>query len=119
MKYVRLNGAVFGYDGDQADLYVAAIEAGGIDISEDWPPDVVAPSVPRRVTMRQARLALHQQGLLDQVETAMQSADKTAQIEWEYADGVEMDSPLVASMRDALGLTDDDVLGLFAIAGGL
>lgn len=82
----------------------------------------VAPTqtyVPRYVTMRQARLALLQQGLLASVETAMQSAGQAAQVEWEYAQGVEMDSPLVASMRDALGLTDDDVLGLFAIAGGL
>lgn len=82
------------------------------------PGDAPAP-VPTVVTMRQARLALLQNGLLQQVDTAMLSADQSAQIEWEYAQGVEMGSPLVASMRDALGLTDDDILGLFAIAGGL
>ncbi len=77
------------------------------------------PSAPRWVSMRQARLALLQQGLLASVETAIAAAGQAAQIEWEYAHGVEMDSPLVEAMRDALGLTDDDVLGLFAIAGGL
>ncbi len=79
----------------------------------------VVPAVPTVVTMRQARLALLQQGLLASVEAAIASAGQAAQIEWEYAQGVEVDSPLVEAMRDVLGLTDDDVLGLFAIAGGL
>ncbi|HQU89610.1 MAG TPA: hypothetical protein PK620_13050 [Denitromonas sp.] len=82
------------------------------------PGDVPAP-IPTVVTMRQARRALFQQGLLANVETAMQSAGQEALIDWEYAQTVEADSPLVGAMRDALGLTDDDVLGLFAIAGGL
>ena len=48
--------------------------------------------------MRQARLALLQAGLLDQVETALASIPdevqrKAAQIEWEYATTVDRGSP--------------------------
>lgn len=100
----------------QGSKEISEVELAGILASRAVDPSGV---VPRVVTMRQARLALLQQGLLGSVETAMQSAGQAAQIEWEYAQGVEMGSPLVEAMRDALGLTDDDVLGLFAIAGGL
>jgi hypothetical protein len=73
--------------------------------------------------MRQARLALLQQNLLSQVETtiaAMQEPEKSqVSIEWEYASTVERTSPWIATMGTALGLTDEQLDGLFAIADAL
>lgn len=98
------------------DVVTGDISTVEVPVANVAPTQTYAPSY---VTMRQARLALLQQGLLASVEAAIAAAGQAAQIEWEYAQGVEMDSPLVEAMRDALGLTDDDVIGLFAIAGGL
>lgn len=44
MKYVQRDGAVFAYDAGQADLYVAAIEAGGTDVTGSWPPAKASPT---------------------------------------------------------------------------
>ncbi len=108
-----MNKTVF--DVSTGNVSVVALTQAEID---ELPGTLPAP-VPRVVTMRQARLALLQQGLLSSADAAITTAGQAAQIEWEYARIVEMDSPLVESMRTALTLTDDDILGLFAIAGGL
>lgn len=80
---------------------------------EDKP--VVIPTV---VTMRQARLALLEQGLLAQVEVALASLpspDKEkAQIEWEYATVVRRDSTLVQQLSSALNFTEEQLDTLFA-----
>lgn len=71
-------------------------------------------------SMRQARLALLQQGLLSQVEAAiaaMPEPDKSAvTIEWEYAHVVDRNSPWMSAMAAALGLTDEQLDGLFELA---
>jgi hypothetical protein len=75
------------------------------------------------VTMRQARLALSQQGLLATVEDAIAlipEPDKTAvSIEWEYAAIVERGSSWVATMASALGLNDEQMDDLFKLAATL
>jgi hypothetical protein len=72
------------------------------------------------VTMRQARLALNQQGLLSSVEDALAALPdgerEAALIEWEYSSTVERLSPLVASLTLAIGLTDESMDDLFALA---
>ena len=87
----------------------------------EYVPAVVA--VPEVVTMRQARLALLGAGLLAQVNTAvanMPGADgDAARIEWEYAQEVRRDSPLVAALSVALGLTDETLDNLYKVAAGL
>ena len=84
-------------------------------------PKVVA--VPEVVTMRQARLALLGAGLLAQVNTAVANMAGTegdaARIEWEYAQEVRRDSPLVAALSVALGLTDETLDNLYKVAAGL
>lgn len=80
------------------------------------PPPPVIPSV---ITMRQARLALLQAGLLNSVNTAMEHADQAAQIEWEFATEVHRAWPLVAAMQSGLGLTDDDLDALFTLGATL
>jgi hypothetical protein len=80
------------------------------------PPPPVVPSV---ITMRQARLALLQAGLLGSVNTAMEQADQAAQIEWEYATQVIRTDPLVQAMQAGLGMTDADTDALFTLGATL
>jgi hypothetical protein len=42
-----------------------------------------------------------------------------ARIEWEYAQEVRRDSPLVAGLSAALGLTDETLDNLYKVAAGL
>lgn len=75
------------------------------------------------VSMRQARLALLDAGLLDQVEAAIAAmpgtAGQAAQIEWEYATEVKRDSPLLAGLVQALQLDEDMLDLLFLTAAEL
>lgn len=67
-------------------------------------------------SMRQARLALKQQGLLATVQSNIDALPEESQIEWEYAARVERKSPLVASLGAALGLTETQLDDLFKLA---
>lgn len=67
-------------------------------------------------TMRQARLALKQQGLLANVQSNINALPEESQIEWEYGSVVERNSPLVASLGAALGLTETQLDDLFKLA---
>lgn len=84
------------------------------EVEDAKPP--VAP-VPEVVTMRQARLALLGAGLLAQVNTAvanMPGAEgDAARIEWEYAQEVRRDAPLVAALSAAFGWTSAQLDDLF------
>jgi len=81
----------------------------------EYLPAVVA--VAEVVTMRQARHALLGAGLLAQVNTAvanMPGAEgDAARIEWEYAQEVRRDSPLVAALSAAFGWTSAQLDDLF------
>lgn len=72
------------------------------------------------VTMRQARLALAQQGLLQTVEDAIAlipEPDKSiVSIEWEYSATVERSSSWVSVLAPALGLSDEQMDDLFKLA---
>lgn len=86
------------------------------------PADYVAPPepIPSTVTPRQARLALLDAGLLDTVETELAKPEnKAALISWEYATTVERDSPLIATIGGALGMTDQQIDDLFTAAAAL
>ena len=74
--------------------------------------------VPQSVTPRQARLALLQVGLLDEVE-AMLANDKAMQIWWEYSLSVERNNEHVTAMATALNMTDEEMDELFMLAGSL
>lgn len=83
------------------------------------PPPIVK-YVPPEVTMRQARLALHAAGLLNNVATAIngltEPAKTQAQIEWEYSNSLVRSNPFVATLGGALGLTSDQIDDLFIAA---
>lgn len=85
------------------------------------PPTV---SVITSVTMRQARLALLGAGLLDDVDAAIAAIPdpvqrKAAEIEWEYAQTVDRDSPFTRQLAQGLGLTDEQKDALFTQAATL
>jgi hypothetical protein len=71
------------------------------------------------VTIRQAKLALLQAELLDDVEAAMTQADRATQIEWEYATEFRRDWPALIAMQPPLGLTDTQIDDLFKLAATL
>ena len=80
--------------------------------------------VPTVVTMRQARLALLQAGLLAQVDAAIAALEDPAQrqavqIEWEYAAEVNMTHPWVQALATALDLTEEQLAALFTLASSL
>ena len=75
--------------------------------------------VPQQVTMRQARLALLNAGLLDDVEAVIAAAGREAQLEWEYAAVVDRSNPAVATVQQQEALTDAQIDDLFREAAKL
>ena len=76
------------------------------------------------VTMRQARLALLGAGLLTHVDAAIAAIPdpvqrKAAEIEWEYAQTVDRNSPFTQQMAAGLSLTAEQLDALFTQAAGL
>lgn len=115
------DGASIPADTNNTD-YVAVlewIEAGNTLVPAN-PPEVYIPKV---VTMRQARLALLNAGLLDDVTVAINSLpepNKTvATIEWEYSQEVFRDKELVQVLGQLLGLTAGQLDDLFIAAVAL
>lgn len=92
------------------------VAAGDLTIA---PHQVPLPSPITQVTMRQARLALLSAGLLDAVESAVASAARAVQIEWEYATVVARGSALVQELAASLSLSDQQVGQLFEDANKL
>lgn len=74
---------------------------------------------PKSVTMRQARLALLQSGLLGQVNAAVAAADEATKITWDYSSEVHRDHPFVATLAAALKLSDSQLDDLFTLAASL
>lgn len=70
-------------------------------------------NVPQVLTIRQARRVLLAEGLLDDVEYAVQQAPHEVQIDWEYATEVRRDWETFKVMQVALGLTDEYLDELF------
>lgn len=93
----------------------------GRDGLEPAPAPPVA--VPQFVTMRQARLALLDAGLLSSVDAAIaamsEPAKSAAQIEWEYASEVQRGNGMVPAMAAALGMTESQIDDLFIAAATL
>ena len=89
----------------------------GTDESPDWQPDGDPNEAPLEVTMRQARIILHRHGYLANIPTAIASLQEPvkteAEIEWEYAQTVRRDSPLVAMLQQALSIDDATIQQMF------
>lgn len=79
------------------------------------------PTVPAEVTMRQARLALLDAGLLDMVDQAIAAIPdaierRKAEIEWDYSATVQRYNGLVDAIGAGLGLSEEDKDNLFLLA---
>lgn len=112
----------FGTCSDDADTEVDGVL--GVYLQADWETmrddEMRARNpVPQQVTMRQARLALLNAGLLDDVEAVIAAAGREAQLEWEYAAGVDRSNPAVATVQQQEALTDAQIDDLFREAAKL
>lgn len=91
--------------------------SGAFPVAIDPPPAV--PAIPSSVSPAQARLALLGAGKLAQVEAIVASADQATQIAWNNASVIERNSPTVAALSAALGLTGAQLDDLFTTAAGI
>jgi len=96
---------------------------GGIPKPEFTPAELaqqVEDAKPKVVTMRQARLALLQSGLLATVSNAIISGtDEAMKIEWEYATEVNRNWASLITMTTTLGMTSTQLDDLFLMASTL
>lgn len=124
MKYFKKsNGDVFAYETqEERDQFGEAglVEMTKAQVEKHLAPDVQSPRVILSVTMRQARLALHAEGLLQSVEDAISAmpepSQTAARIEWDHAGHVERSSQFVAMLGAAIGLDDAQMDELFMAA---
>lgn len=114
---------------ESLDAFPGLVDGANAAIGDTWDgssfsrPVAEPVQVPASVTMRQARLALLGAGVLSTVNAAiaaMPGAEgDAARIEWEYARDVERDSPLIAGLVPALGMTEAQIDQLFITAATL
>ena len=78
-------------------------------------------SIPQVVTIRQAKRALLQVELLDDVEAIMASdaVDRATKIDWENATEVEREWVKSSDLMQALGIDDDQLDQLFTLASSM
>lgn len=83
------------------------------------PEPAPLPPNPTVVSMRQARLALLQEGLLNNVNSAIEQGNEADKITWEYATEVNRSDSLVQNMAIALQLSEQQLDDLFLLASTL
>ena len=88
-----------------------------LEIAPYVEPEVVV-VIPTSITMRQCRLYLLNQNLLDDVENIV-SQNRAWQIEWEYTNEVLRTNQLVVAMQSSLNLTDEQIDTMFLEASKL
>lgn len=94
------------------------------EISKNWIEDIELKKeyekslIPKTITLRQARLYLLSIGLLDDLENII-NQNRAYQIEWEYANNIERESPLVKILGQALELNDERIDEMFTEASKL
>lgn len=119
------SGAVYAYEADGSQdehIKQGLIRMTDAEVHAHLNPPLAPPSVPRSITMRQARLCLHKHGMLAGVQPAIDALpepDRTAaQIEWEYSSVVERQG-FVLTIAQALGISDEQLDALFIEAATL
>jgi len=106
-------------------LVVCDVPAGvdwvwdGTKATDPNAPPPLPPEPVTVVTARQARLALIQAGLYDQVVTAVNAADQTTQVWWQYSPFIERQNPILLAMATQLSLSPTQVDTLFQTASTL
>ena len=120
MKYyktqneIRAIGQEGDIDGDQSKL----VQKDWIEISYEEMMEITNPLKEpeqikvKTITLRQARLYLLSIELLDDLENII-SQNRAYQIEWEYANQIERESPLVKILGQTLNLDDTAIDNMF------
>ena len=81
--------------------------------------ELIARRAAMTCTPRQARLALHEHGILNAVEDFVQAGDSRLYIEWNYATEIKRTWPPVAEFAVANDISDETLDGLFELAATL
>ena len=116
MKYFKLNGEVFAFEPDQMSLVtpeMVEMTVEEIDRHLNPPQPQLEETLPP-LTRRQFKLALLENGLLEQVDTniaAIADPITKQRIQIEYAESTTFirTSPAVIYMCNLLGLTDNQI----------
>lgn len=112
--------AVIDEDGISRMSMLAHLVPKGEQIIAYEPPPPVAPT---SVTMRQARRALLDAGLLNDVEVAINwlpsPQKEAARIDWEYSQEVQRHNGFVSLLAPSLGLTEAQLDQMFIQAATL
>lgn len=87
------------------------------NIPEPTPEQAVI--IPKEITMRQARLGLLAIDKLTDIDGAVAGLGEAEQIEWQYAQTVKRDHPIVVELLPMLGLSDVEIDELFLSASQL
>lgn len=108
---------------EQFEPVPEGVQAGWSLIDGVWtaPPEAPTPSsIPQEVSMRQAKVALFQMGMLAQINSIIESSsDEILKLEWQYAQTVKRSWPTLPSLAQQIPLTDEDIDNLFILADSL
>lgn len=109
-------------DGTMPEITLGKMQRNGdqLETLADYLPEhsaaLYAESVPREITIRQAVLALREAGYLAAVEAWVASLDGELEIYWKRSQAVRRDHAFVEAARIELGLTPQQMDGLFVSA---
>lgn len=81
--------------------------------------EMAKPYIPQSITPRQCRIELLNRGLLDQVEVMIAGQDQATRITWEYAVLFERQNPLLLTLAENLGLSNEQIDEFFVAAAKL
>jgi hypothetical protein len=83
------------------------------------PADIGTSDVSQSVSPVQARRAIIQAGLKQQVDDYIAAASDEVKLWWEYATVIERNHPEIENARIALGMSSEDLDMLFVLAGSM
>lgn len=97
---------------EEVDAFIATRRAA----AEQAAPPPPAPELVVSVTPLQMRRALNHTGLRSSVEAAVAGADQDTKDAWEFASEIRRDNSLLLGMATQLGMTEQQLDDLFALA---
>lgn len=108
---------------DEQDQQQKEREAGEDEVADILRRQSAPPEVPKQISRKQARLALHQTGHFQTVVdliSSMPEPDKTINtIQWDDSPSYERTNPYLIALGSAIGLTSIDIDNLFILAEAL